>query len=273
MSFEQYEASVAASRPLRLYLFQRGSSLYWAYTNADRDIEHGGYTYKKAAISDDGIRQSGEPDNDVLKVRVPIDNDVAALFKATQPSDEIELTVRDVDWQDIDNSLVVWVGSVASISMPKEAAAEINCISLISSLDQVALKRTYNRNCDYAIFNKSCGLNKAAFAISGTITAINGATLTCNFLAQPTRSLAYGFIEWSVSNGAAFESRGIDGASGNQVTLIGGAGGLKVGQAITLYPGCDQSSATCKNVFNNFINYGGFRHIPGKSPFDGTPID
>lgn len=273
MSYEQFEVTVANSRPLRLYLFQRGDSLYWGYTNADRDIQHSGYTYVKTAISDDGIRQTGEPDNDMLKISVPSDNEIVSLFKATQPSEEIEVIVRDLDWQDLDNSLVVWVGSVASVSIPKEATAEINCASLMLSLQQTALKRTYNRNCDYAIYSTNCGLNKADFAVQGTIAAISGATLTCNLSSSPRHSLAYGFIEWKTNNGQAVERRGIDSANTNQVTLLGGAGGLHVGQSITLYPGCDQSSATCKNVYSNFINYGGFRHLPGKSPFDGTPID
>jgi len=270
MSFEE---SIASARPVRLYLFQRGESLYWGYTNADRDITLDGYVYEAQAISDDGIRQSGEPSNDVLKITVPASNVVASMYKGTQPSEEIELTVRDVDYHNLNDYLVVWVGSIASVSLPQVDRAEINCTSLEASLERNGLTRTYNRNCDYAIYTPGrCNLNKTLYAVPATITAMDGEAIVCTLQATPRHSLAYGFAEWPVFNGLATERRGIDHVEGERIIMLGGTGGLSVGQAITLYPGCDQSSATCDGVYHNIINYGGFRHLPGKSPFDGDPI-
>jgi uncharacterized phage protein (TIGR02218 family) len=36
---------------------------------------------------------------------------------------------------------------------------------------------------------------------------------------------------------------------------------ILVGDGIQLWPGCDKTLATCKNKFNNVVNYGGFPHI------------
>lgn len=43
------------------------------------------------------------------------------------------------------------------------------------------------------------------------------------------------------------------------------------GDALTVYPGCDFKSATCKARFNNFVNYGGFEFIPGVDRLMRTP--
>jgi hypothetical protein len=48
--------------------------------------------------------------------------------------------------------------------------------------------------------------------------------------------------------------------------------GIAVGQAVTLYPGCDHTTTTCDGKFSNLNNYGGFPHIPTKNPFGGSPI-
>src|SRR3546814_2715916 len=41
------------------------------------------------------------------------------------------------------------------------------------------------------------------------------------------------------------------------------------GTAISLYPGCDHRRMTCKDKFNNILNYGGFDWIPTKNPMGG----
>jgi hypothetical protein len=68
------------------------------------------------------------------------------------------------------------------------------------------------------------------------------------------------------------ERRGIESHSGATFTVLGSTAGLDVGDYITAYPGCGRTRAECKNKFNNLPNYGGFAHLPGKSPFEGDPV-
>ena len=65
--------------------------------------------------------------------------------------------------------------------------------------------------------------------------------------------------------------RGIESQNGNNFQVLGSTDGLEVGTAVTLYPGCPRNTTACK-LFNNLPNYGGFPHLPGKSPFDGSPV-
>lgn len=134
------------------------------------------------------------------------------------------------------DTLVVWPGSIASVSYPKNDRAEVNCTSIEASLQGSGLKRSYNRNCDYAIYSDDCSLRKSLYAVTATVTALDGLAVTCQLNSVPVHSLTYGFIEWKVGD-LSTESRGIEsagGAGGSVLTLIGGTAGLRVGQAVTV---------------------------------------
>ena len=56
------------------------------------------------------------------------------------------------------------------------------------------------------------------------------------------------------------------------LTLSRAVPGLLTGAAITLYPGCDHTRATCAAKFANLDNFGGFPWIPTRNPFDGGSL-
>jgi len=64
----------------------------------------------------------------------------------------------------------------------------------------------------------------------------------------------------------------ITGHNSDVITLSAVPPGLAVGNAITLYSGCDRTLATCHSKFGNSENFGGFPLIPTKNPFGGSPI-
>ncbi|MGP1665642.1 MAG: phage BR0599 family protein, partial [Rhodanobacter sp.] len=70
----------------------------------------------------------------------------------------------------------------------------------------------------------------------------------------------------------ALERRGIDEHLGKQLRLLGKSDGLLEGMDVKAYPGCQRTSAVCAAKYNNLLNYGGYPHLPGKSPFDGDPL-
>ena len=56
------------------------------------------------------------------------------------------------------------------------------------------------------------------------------------------------------------------------LTIMGGTQKISVGTLITVYPGCDGQVKTCRDKFNNVLNFGGIPHMPNKSPYDGSRI-
>ena len=59
--------------------------------------------------------------------------------------------------------------------------------------------------------------------------------------------------------------------AGSSLTLANPCA-LAVSDAVTLYPGCARNRETCKNKFNNILNFGGWPWIPLRNPFDGRSL-
>lgn len=274
MSYAGNEASIAGGRPVSLYLFERGA-FRWSYCDADRDQTLQSRTWQAIAISDDGRRQTGEASADTLTVTLPGSLAVPQLYRGAPPSAEVWLTVRAYHYGDDDtlaNTPVVWVGTVTSVSWPEVDRAEVACQPLSASMDRVGLRLTYMRSCPHALYDVNCGVNRDQFKVAATVSVLTGSAIEYSSAAMlPDGRAAGGYIEWSIGSGE-LERRSILAHSGSTLTLLGGTDGLSAGRAITVYPGCRQTTSDCNSYYNNIVNFGGFPAMPGTSPFDGNPV-
>jgi uncharacterized phage protein (TIGR02218 family) len=274
MTFDSRERSLATGRPVRLYDFQRGAQR-WTYCSADRDILFQAATWAALAISDDGIRMSGEPSADALKVTAPAGLAVAQLYRAAPPSAEVWLTIRDFHHGEADlvsSSVVCWVGSIAGVRWPELDRCEITCQSLSASMDRPGLHLSWQRSCPHSIYDRECRVDRNLHKVVATLVGVDGVKVSsATFATYPTGHFAGGFIEWPIGLGE-LERRGVESHSGTDLVLLGGTFGLVPGITVDAYPGCPQTADVCDSKFANIINFGGIRHMPGKSPFDGTPV-
>jgi uncharacterized phage protein (TIGR02218 family) len=124
----------------------------------------------------------------------------------------------------------------------------------------------FQRRCNYRVFEpNTCRVLRTAYEKPGTISAISDRTVTVTGAALAgiaANWFAEGWLE--TGTGTATERRTIlasTAASGNAITLTLNAA-LRtaiVGQALTLFPGCDGTETACLAKFNNFTNFGGHR--------------
>ncbi len=271
MNFDGIETSLASGKPIRLYLFERGASLRWAYTGPDRDITYQNVDYLRREISDDGIRQSGESSADALTITGPASLAVAQLYRGAPPSDEITLTIRDMHFGDTE-ALVSWSGSISDVNFPAVDRCEIVCESLAASLQRQGLRLAWQRNCPYALGDRNCKVDMEPLAVPGTVITLDGTTLSATAWAgYPDGWFAGGWVQWPVGGGE-FDRRGIESHVGGVLGLLGGTAGLALNQVLTGYPGCSRTIQVCQDKFTNSDNYGGVYHLPGRSPFDGKPV-
>lgn len=269
MAFETREISNFLGKPIRLLDFRRGTA-HWRYCTADQDVVFGGDTYAAVALSDSPIVQAGELAQDSFVVTMPADAGVPQLFRSAPPSQKVHLTVRRHHAED-DEAPVEWVGVVSAVSRVSAVAAEVVCNSLAGTLPRGGLRKAWGRGCQNVLYDHECTVDKTRFAKAGVISGISGRTITSSVFAEyPDGRFYGGFIEWVVEGGT--ERRYIVAHAGSTVTLLNGAGGLEIGQAITAYTGCRLTRDDCHNFFANLPNYGGFAHLPGKSPFSGDPV-
>lgn len=293
MAFNDYEISDAAGRPVALYQFQYGNT-YWRYCTADEDQTVGldenddPAVWTALAITDEGVTQGGSDQND-LQITTQSNHPVAALFRNSQPTGKIWLTVRRWHIGDPDDETPIqWVGTVINAVLLDDATVQMSCRSLGGSYDRQGLRLSWGRSCPHVLYGNGCnnaGSNaKEDHAYEYEIISLDGISFTAgtfdaedppapipgSFSEPAEGTFTGGFVEWVRADGS-FDRRGIEKQTGDYFLLLGTTDGLEVGSAVTVYPGCPRNTTGCK-LFNNLPNYGGFPHLPGKSPFDGSPV-
>lgn len=273
MSFDAIEVALDLGQPIRLYKFTRGV-ITWAYNSSDRDVTYFGVIYKtlQGGITDSGIRQTGQGDSDALEITAAADIEVAQLFRSVGPASPIEITITDIHAGDYTDAIIVYMGSINAVKFPAENRCTIICNTDDAGLDQTGLRLTWARGCPHTHYGRGCLVNREAYKVNGAIAALDGAGITVTAAAAFSDDyFAGGYIEWSVGS-AQFDQRGIESHTGSNLVLLGGTSGLTLALDIALFPGCDHSIQTCKDKFDNVLNYGGHPHQPGYSPFDNSPF-
>lgn len=271
--YNEIEYSNEGGRPLFLYEFELGNKI-WRYTAADSAVSANGNLYTPVYITDDGVKQTGESQTDAFTVSLDFTLPVAQLFQTTPPITPI--TVRRLVKHDGDDEAVInYVGFVTQVNAGSTpGVAEIQCITLSPTMQRNGVRLTWSRNCPYALYDGStCKVNKANYATRAVIeSAGSGIIRAAAFAQRPDAWFSGGFIEWVDSYTGALERRGIDEHAGNEIRMLGKSDGLVAGLNVVAYPGCPRTSEACNSQFNNMANYGGYRHMPGTSPFSGDPI-
>lgn len=271
MSYADFETSLQNGRPIRLYQFQRGP-LKWGYSNVNRTIQFQGITFKavEGGIEDDGIRQTLDAQSDSLNLTTSATLDVVQMYRVVAPSQTISLTIFDSHYGETDY-LVVWVGQIAGVKFKDSYSAQIQCRTLSSTLDRTGLRKTWSKNCPHTLYDNACKVERSAFKNVGVIDSLNGVNIGfAQAASQEDGYFSGGYIEWVGQYG--LEQRGIEKHTHDQLTLFGGTFGLALNQEISVYAGCNRTLKACNEQFNNVPNYGGNPYMPGKSPFDGTPV-
>lgn len=272
MTFSTIETSNQDGRPLFLYEFALGTQI-WRYTSADTPVTSGGNLYAPIMIDDDGVKQTGEVQTDNFNIRMPFNSPVPQLFQVTPPINPI--TVKrlgkhedDVDW------VITYVGFINQVNASEPGLAELECITLSPTMQRNGLRLTWQRGCPYALYAPAtCKVDKNNFAVTVTVTtAAAGQVSGAEFALMEDGWFNGGFIEWTAQATGSLERRGIDSHLGTTIRLLGKSDGILEGMAVKAYPGCLRIASVCDSKFNNLVNYGGFPHLPGKSPFGADPL-
>lgn len=274
MSFDAFETSTNEGRPIALYEFRWGNTV-WRYTSADIKQTYGGNDFLPVSIRDDGMTQGGSSENDFL-VHAQSDLPIVALFADSPPTAPVWLRVRRKHADDPDNEApVYWVGRVTNVvRLENQAEADIRGVSITKLLKSGGLRLTWGKNCPHCIYDSQCRVDPADHQYEREVEAVSGPflTLTEETIASEG-TFTGGYVEWDRDGLGTLERRGIEvQTSTTQVKVLGRLPSLAPGDTVRLYPGCDQTTSTCDQGFDNIDNNGGFWFMPEKSPFDGTQV-
>lgn len=265
-----------------LYLFAAADGQSWRFTSADRTRSHEGLLYAPVPIRRSGFEQAQDMNRQPLDIHVSRDNEMA--LEMLRVGFDMLISVTVFDATNPGDVSVVWKGRVADTNA-SGSQITIKCESIFTSQRRPGLRARYQKNCRHVLYGRGCWLNKDDWAVPGTVTAANGATITVPDAAlHPDGYFTGGMVRapdgtyrWVIRHAASTlvlsrpsiplaESPVKAGYGRGYGMFYGGAG-------VSMYPGCDRTvgPAGCGR-FNNLDNHGGFRWIPPKNPMGGAPI-
>lgn len=266
MSYDTYEQSVEDGRPKYRVLFAVGDAEY-RYTNDEYIVADSGGSWIPEAVEFSEFSQTNEMAKDPLRITLPRTNTFALLFLGQVPEQVVSVTVFRAHTHDpAEEFRFYWKGRVAGSSVEGDAVS-LDCENIFTSLRRPGLREKYQTQCRHALYGRGCGLDKTDFAVVTTATAASGRYVT---VAPTSNNFNFSGGMLETADGISRDIALLDVGS---VTLFSALPQLEQAiaddgpQSVTLYPGCDHSLYTCKDVFNNLLNYGGCPGIPKKNPF------
>lgn len=274
MAFGEIEASDYFSTADFLYEFQVGGNVY-RYTASDTGLSVGGYLWERAAISHEGVRQTGDATEDSVTLTSDSQLIPASIFVGSVPTQDV--LVRFAKAHEGDQAFqVFFVGLVSSVDWPEPGRVKFSLITLSATMLREGLTLTFQRSCRNVLYSQgrgACNVNKEDFRVDATVVTTSRGEVALRGLAgYPDGWFDGGFIEWDDST-RGVERRTIERyTGGSSVLLFGLPDGLFEDMEVRVYAGCARTAQACDEKFNNMDNYGGQPQLPGDSPFDGDPL-
>jgi uncharacterized phage protein (TIGR02218 family) len=158
-------------------------------------------------------------------------------------------------------TVILFSGRISDIDCSR-TGIDMKCRSHLELLNIQMPRRLWQSACTHVFGDAMCLFNRPSLAT--TFLAASGSTTTV-IQGAPTTTTPYtqGTIVGVTGSNAGYSRTISSFVSGGAVTVkLAFLSPVAVGDQFQLLPGCDRTLATCTNVFNNAIHFGGFPYIP-----------
>lgn len=261
-----------------------GSTVHYL-TYGTNDISHGSNLYLATAGSRSELPVPGIEDSDSeTTISLPIDHAFTRRYlRMLVPPFKITVTITRLYTGGVTEQ--IWVGEIMSMSVDDaNTTATFHVPDRASNAGQRLLPTiSVSRSCPYALYGAGCTVSRGASVgglahkVTTTVIGVNGRDVHVDL--GSTDRLG----GWSV--GGELVVTGGE-ASGERMTIREQTDtnppfsqvavlsldlpipGLKNGDAIEVYAGCDRSITTCRVKFDNKDNFGGMPSLPTENPFE-----
>ncbi|WP_422451829.1 phage BR0599 family protein [Endozoicomonas sp. ALC066] len=262
MSFKFFETGKSNGNPAELYVFKYNGEFH-RYTSYHKDLTFDGATYTALPVRRDSIKRVKETDaENILKIEIPKDTLIADMFRILAPVKPMTVNILKTHLDDPDKEFItIYTGRVRGADWSKPLL-ELSCDSFGSALQRPGLRMTYQTVCNHVLYGGQCKVNKAEFAITGEVVAIDGPKITV----YEAASFEDGWFKLGLVTYRGYNYMVID-HKGSELTLLRDVENLETGTLVELSAGCNKVLDTCWDKFNNGENFGGFPFVPNSNPF------
>lgn len=275
MTYQQFETSPESGQPIELYEFSIGATTYY-WTSAEDTIAVSAQDYVALpGLKRSKIGQGPEERDATLTITMPGVNDFVRPYIAAVPSSRATVTIKRLHRPDFPGPQVVTIfeGIVKAVNFDGDGGriAKVAVEPLVGATSRPVPQFTYQGLCNHVLYDDQCQVDDTSpsYRTTLTVTGVSGNVLTISGLA--------GFGDGWFTGGLVEVNGGLDARmildhTGNTVTLHIPFPSSPLGNLATVLAGCAHDITTCKNKFDNVINYGGFAFVPTVNIFE-TGID
>lgn len=282
MSAEALQAHLAGgvTTVCRVWAVARRDGVTMGFTDHDRDLSFDGVVFRASTgltgraleqttgLAVDNAEAVGALSDDAIR-----ESDIAAGLY-----DGAKVTSWLVNWADVTARRLVFRGSIGEIERQGPGfRAELRGLAEALNQPQGAV---YQRPCSAVLGDKRCRYDLAATGVAheAEVIAVAGGTVLTlpDAPSYPEGWFRAGRVR--VLDGAAAGAVGVvkrdhtvSGQRRVEVWEMLGAG-FSPGDRVRLEPGCDKRLATCRDKFDNLVNFRGFPDIPGEDWLVSYPV-
>lgn len=261
MSFTAIETSPHSGELVQYFKFTVGASLYRWNSSARSLTLSGDGTYAPYPIALSEPEHGRDSSSMRCRISVPRDNAVALLFRQAIPDTQIPVTVTMKHTADAE-AVGAWSGTVLSCEW-RESEASLLCELNLAKIKRLGLRQRFQPTCNLQLYSDRCGVDRADFKTTATVSAVNGLAVTVTGLP----SVADGYYAGGYVQAADGTRRFIAAHAAGVLTLLVPFESLAVSASLDVYAGCDHAQETCREKFDNIANFFGFFTLPGRNPF------
>lgn len=261
MSYDSLEQSTEDGQPIELYsLESEGGGLAFNYTNWRAPIT----AFSRTFTPMHSLRNTIDQTNalvapDATSFYFPLASDVGQWYGGVFSPPTLWVRcwrrhIADVSYKRL------FVGK-SDHFIVKDDVITVEAKPFIQALlHRVMCANKYGLVCNHDLFDNRCTVDRDDHTFTTEVVAINGQFITLANDHTPDDALRFGD---AIING---EYRMIIRNVSDVIKVRYPYTTINIGDEVTLVRGCDKTKQTCKNVFDNYDNFGGYPLAPLGNP-------
>jgi len=262
MAYQDTEKSTQLGAPIEVYKFT-GSFNNYFYTRHDTAVEVAGDTYTPIAIERGTVKLGTQEEKQLaIEVTMPINTQIVFEYAYEQAPPSLILEIIRCHADNLNDTVTLWKGRVTTFTVEKRIC-KMRVPSIFSYIFQGAAPiPRFQAPCNHLFTDARCGVPEATVRHATVVNSVVGNVIGVDSVPYTEGQVQAGILR--VSGG---ESRMITGLSGTSITVSYPFSQIAVGDTVDVVRGCDHSFTTCRDVYSNGENYGGFPIVPKRNPF------
>lgn len=262
---------------------ERLDGTVYTFTSHDRNLTFNGETYESCgSLSASALQLSaelGSTDN-IDFAGIMYEGGVSELDIWSDKFAGAEVQVWRVPWTGSGSPVLLAAGTVGSRTFG-DTEYKFEIVTAGQRLAQQPIISTVTPTCRFKLGDARCTVDVSALAVTGTVTGLATVNLFTGArrrtfadsarAGDATGKFTLGKLTWTGGNNAGISVDVKSYTPGVFILEQPMPIPIALADTYSVTPGCNLTAETCKDVFANKINFGGFEFVKGYDDLNRTP--